>query len=60
MPKGGNLRRGRYSEAGRLYHLTTVTHERRPHFAVLHRARIAIRAMRYSMRPVGRNPLRSW
>jgi putative transposase len=34
MPKPGHagLRKGRYSEVGRLYLLTTVTHERRPSF----------------------------
>ena len=36
------LRRGRYSELGRLYLLTTVTHQRKPLFHDFHHARLVI------------------
>ncbi|CAK15985.1 REP-associated tyrosine transposase [Pseudomonas entomophila] len=45
-PQGSQLRRGRYSEPGRLYVLTTVTHHRQPLFLDLHHARTAIRFLR--------------
>lgn len=36
------LRRGRYSELGRLYLLTTVTHQRKPLLHDFHHARLVI------------------
>ena len=50
MDRQGNhrLRRGRYSEPGRLYLLTTVTRKRIPHFAQLFLARAAIQQLRLS------------
>ncbi|MBA1205402.1 transposase [Pseudomonas capeferrum] len=42
------LRRGRFSEPGRLYLLTTVTHRRRPLFRDLHSARLVIQQLRQS------------
>ncbi|UYP82423.1 REP-associated tyrosine transposase [Pseudomonas asiatica] len=42
------LRRGRYSELGRLYLLTTVTHQRKPLFHDLHHARLVIHQLRQS------------
>ncbi|MBC3485783.1 transposase [Pseudomonas kermanshahensis] len=44
------LRRGRFSEPGRLYLLTTVTHQRKPLFASLLAARLVIGQMRHSER----------
>ncbi|MFJ4453061.1 REP-associated tyrosine transposase [Pseudomonas sp. NPDC089392] len=44
------LRRGRFSEPGRLYLLTTVTHQRCPLFRDLRAARLVIREMRQSER----------
>ncbi|MFV3288985.1 REP-associated tyrosine transposase [Pseudomonas sp. NY11955] len=44
------LRRGRFSEPGRLYLLTTVTHQRTPLFQELRAARLVIRALRHSER----------
>ena len=43
---GGDLRRGRFSEAGRIYLVTTVTHERRPLFRDFTYARTLIRCLR--------------
>ena len=40
------LRRGRYSEAGRLYLLTTVTHERKSLFHDFQHARLVIHQLR--------------
>jgi len=45
-PKGCLLRRGRCSEPGRLYLLTTVTYHRRPLFLDFHLARLVIRSLR--------------
>ena len=42
------LRRGRFSEPGRLYLLTTITHQRRPLFHDLRAARLVIRELRHS------------
>jgi len=42
------LRRGRFSEPGRLYLLTTVTQQRRPLFHDLRAARLVIRELRHS------------
>jgi REP element-mobilizing transposase RayT len=41
------LRKGRYSEPGRIYLLTTVTHGRRPLFRSLRLARAVIACLRY-------------
>ncbi|MNZ74283.1 Transposase IS200 like protein [compost metagenome] len=45
-PTGCLLRRGRHSESGRLYLLTTATHQRRPLFLDFQHARTAIRHLR--------------
>ena len=45
-PKGCLLRRGRYSEPGRVYLLTTVTQQRRPLFLDFRHARTVIRHLR--------------
>jgi len=42
------LRRGRFSEPGRLYLLTTVTYQRKPIFRDFHHARLAIKQLRVS------------
>ena len=42
------LRQGRFSEPGRLYLLTTVTHQREPLFHDLHHARLVINQLRLS------------
>ena len=42
------LRRGRFSEPGRLYLLTTITHQRKPIFQNFHYARLAIKQLRIS------------
>lgn len=46
MPHGNRLRRGRVSEMGRTYLITTVTLEREPIFADFHLARSAILELR--------------
>ncbi|ABZ01119.1 TPA: transposase [Pseudomonas putida] len=50
MPRAQShlLRRGRYSELGRLYLLTTVTHQRKPLFHDFHHARLVIHQLRQS------------
>ncbi|WP_369987032.1 REP-associated tyrosine transposase [Pseudomonas xanthosomatis] len=45
-PHGKDLRRGRYSEPGRLYLLTSITLDRAPHFTDLRLARLLINQMR--------------
>ena len=40
-----DLRRGRHSEPGRIYHITTVTHERNPAFLPLASARVVVRVL---------------
>ena len=40
QPHGRDLRKGRVSEAGRIYHITTVTHQRIPYFSELNPARL--------------------
>jgi len=45
-PQGRLLRRGRYSEVGRLYLLTTVTQRRLPLFLDIQRARTVINQLR--------------
>jgi REP element-mobilizing transposase RayT len=44
---GGDLRKGRHSELGRIYLLTTVTHGRQPVFRDFSLARCCINAMRF-------------
>lgn len=44
---GKNLRKGRYSEAGRIYLVTTVTRERNPVFAEFSHGRLIVQAMRH-------------
>jgi REP element-mobilizing transposase RayT len=46
-PHGSALRRGRYSEPGRIYLVTTVTQGRKPVFHSLTAARILIRSLMY-------------
>ena len=41
-----DLRRGRISQAGQIYHITTTTHERKPLFKDFDCARIAIAELR--------------
>ena len=45
MPRSGDLRKGRFSEAGRAYLVTTITHRREPLFTNLLSGRIVVRAM---------------
>jgi REP element-mobilizing transposase RayT len=45
-PHSHRLRLGRHSEPGRIYLLTTVTHQRSPLFADFHAGRLVVRAMR--------------
>ena len=45
--KGRNLRIGRYSESGRIYLVTTVTHKRQPFFADFYTGRLIVNAMYY-------------
>jgi len=46
QPRSHDIRRGRYSEAGRSYLLTTVTHQRRSLFHDFHHARLVIQQLR--------------
>lgn len=45
-PRGEALRRGRYSEPGRIYLITTVTRDRAPIFRNLEAARSLVRTLR--------------
>jgi REP element-mobilizing transposase RayT len=45
-PRGADLRKGRFSETGRIYLVTAVTHERAALFAEFHAARVLIHEMR--------------
>ena len=45
-PRGGALRRGRYSEPGRIYLVTTVTRNRQPIFREFGAARVLVRVLR--------------
>ena len=45
MPRSGDLRKGRFSEAGRTYHVTAVTSERQPLFAGLLPGRTVVRTL---------------
>jgi putative transposase len=53
MPKGCRLRKGRVSESGRAYILTTVTHGREPWFADFNMGRVVARS-------IGRYPDAGW
>lgn len=44
-PHGKNLRKGRFSEVGRIYVITMVTRDRRPVFADFSAARAVVRVM---------------
>lgn len=46
-PHGKDLRKGRYSQAGQWYAVTTVVYERKPLFHDLYLGRIVVNAMRY-------------
>ena len=48
VPHGRDLRRGRVSEAGQIYLVTSVTHARQPLFADLHHARALVRCLRHT------------
>jgi REP element-mobilizing transposase RayT len=50
FPHAANLRRGRYSEVGRAYLITTVTQERRPIFHDFRSGRLLVEEMRLSER----------
>ena len=45
-PHARDLRKGRYSQAGQIYLITTVTRDRQPVFGNFQAARILIRALR--------------
>ena len=45
-PHASDLRKGRYSQAGQIYLITTVTRDRKPVFGNFNAARILIRALR--------------
>lgn len=47
-PHATNLRRGRFSEFGRTYLITTTTHERRPIFRNFRAGRLLVNEMRLS------------
>jgi REP element-mobilizing transposase RayT len=49
IPKRGvrQLRKGRYSVAGQIYHVTTITDERRPLFEDLYLGRIIVSCVRH-------------
>jgi len=44
-PHSSNLRQGRYSQAGQIYHITATTHKRKPIFTELVTGRFLVRAM---------------
>ena len=44
-PKGSHLRKGRFSETGRIYLITTVTHQRTPLFHDLQLGRAVVHAL---------------
>jgi putative transposase len=46
-PHSRDLRKGRVSEAGRIYHIRTTTAERQPFFADLHIGRELVHALRF-------------
>ena len=45
-PHAGDLRKGRYSESGRIYRITTVTHDRKELFTDFHLGRLVVAALR--------------
>jgi REP element-mobilizing transposase RayT len=45
MPRSGDLRKGRFSEAGRAYHVTAVTNARQPLFSGLLPGRTVVRTL---------------
>jgi REP element-mobilizing transposase RayT len=47
QPHGGDLRKGRHSQQGQIYILTSVTHRRRPVFTDFHLGRVVVNAMRH-------------
>ena len=47
-PHGVDLRKGRFSEANRIYHITTVSHQRQPLFTDFDMAQCVIYALRMS------------
>jgi REP element-mobilizing transposase RayT len=49
-PHSKDLRRGRFSETGRAYHITTTTLERQHIFSDLYRARVLIQTLKESDR----------
>jgi putative transposase len=46
-PHSHNLRKGRHSQANRIYHLRTSTYQRKPLFADFHLGRIVVHTMRF-------------
>ncbi len=46
MPHGANLRKGRFSEPGRIYLITTVTEDRQPLFYDIYAGRLVVDQMR--------------
>ncbi|WJW75190.1 transposase [Thiohalobacter sp. IOR34] len=50
LPHGRNLRRGRVSEAGRIYLLTSVTKDRAPLFRAMSLARAVIHGLQYQQK----------
>ena len=48
--KASNLRRGRYSQVGRVYHITFITQDRAPIFSDFHKARHIISCLKFSTR----------
>jgi putative transposase len=54
-----SLRKGRYSEPGRIYHVTTATHDRRPVFTDWPLAIAAIRAFT-AITPLNSGQLLAW
>jgi REP element-mobilizing transposase RayT len=48
MPHAHRLRKGRYSEANRIYAITIATLDRKPLFADFHHARLLIQVLRES------------
>ncbi|HEN8709518.1 MULTISPECIES: transposase [Pseudomonas] len=48
LAESHRLRRGRFSEPGRLYMLTTITHQRKPLFRDFHHARLVVKHLRVS------------
>ncbi|HGA2319204.1 TPA: transposase [Pseudomonas putida] len=48
LAESHRLRRGRFSEPGRLYMLTTITYQRQPLFHDFHHARLVVKHLRFS------------